>query len=176
MKTDGKASKVWLLLVEPKTMGQRIRFLRIAQGMTQTDLARRAAALARWDGLSKSFISLLEAGRTQPSVRTLAAVAEALGASMDWLWTGRPARRSRPAIGVKVRTERAAEAPVRPPRVFVAVTVERDGRRDRVEREVSREAAAGFVLGRREAGGVERSTPALIDAGGSLAPRGAGKG
>lgn len=141
-EVEGPGSRPWLLLEEPKTMGARIRFLRIAQGMTQTDLARRTADMARMDGFTKSFISLLEADRTQPSVRTLATLAETLGASMDYLWTGRPARRSRPAISVRLRVERPPAERTRPPRMFVVVTRERDGRRERVEREVSREVAA----------------------------------
>lgn len=61
------ANKMWLLLEEPVTMGDRIRFWRIAQGLVQQDLAERAGKAAGWkDGLSKTFLSLLESGRTRP--------------------------------------------------------------------------------------------------------------
>lgn len=52
-------------------VGARIRRLRRAAGLSQADLAG--------DGLSPSYISLLEAGKRTPSVEVLAALAKRLG-------------------------------------------------------------------------------------------------
>ncbi|MGH2671068.1 MAG: helix-turn-helix domain-containing protein, partial [bacterium] len=46
-----------------RRLGSRIRSARRARGLTQTDAAG--------PGLTKSFVSLLESGRTYPSVGTL---------------------------------------------------------------------------------------------------------
>lgn len=60
-----------------KRLGNRIRQARRAQGLTQS-----AAAGAQ---LTKSFISLLESGRTYPSVTTLVALADRLQTSLALL-------------------------------------------------------------------------------------------
>lgn len=58
------------------TMGRNIRQMRIEKGMT-------LQALADLTGLSPSMLSLLERGRTGPSIGTLVVVASALGAQMS---------------------------------------------------------------------------------------------
>lgn len=58
------------------SLGHRIRQLRQARGLTQSQLG---------GPLSKSFISLLEKDRTQPSLNTLLLVARRLGTSVDAL-------------------------------------------------------------------------------------------
>ncbi|HET6782089.1 MAG TPA: tetratricopeptide repeat protein [bacterium] len=63
---------VWL-----KRLGNRIRQVRRYRGLTQTDLAQ--------PDLTKSFISLLESGRTYPSVGTLVALASRLQTSLALL-------------------------------------------------------------------------------------------
>lgn len=63
---------VWL-----KRLGNRIRQVRRIRGLTQTDLAQ--------PNLTKSFISLLESGRTYPSVGTLVALASRLQTSLALL-------------------------------------------------------------------------------------------
>ena len=63
---------VWL-----KRLGNRIRQVRRFRGLTQTDLAK--------PNLTKSFISLLESGRTYPSVATLVALANRLQTSLALL-------------------------------------------------------------------------------------------
>lgn len=72
--TDQKSSKTppWL-----KRLGNRIRQVRRIRGLTQTDVAR--------PNLTKSFISLLESGRTYPSVGTLVALANRLQTSLALL-------------------------------------------------------------------------------------------
>ena len=58
------------------TIGRHIRQMRIEKGMT-------LQALADLTGLSPSMLSLLERGRTGPSIGTLVIVASALGAHMS---------------------------------------------------------------------------------------------
>lgn len=72
--TDAKTPKAppWL-----KRLGGRIRQVRRIRGLTQTDVAR--------PNLTKSFISLLESGRTYPSVGTLVALADRLQTSLALL-------------------------------------------------------------------------------------------
>jgi tetratricopeptide (TPR) repeat protein len=60
-----------------KRLGGRIRLARRIRGFTQTEIAR--------PNLTKSFISLLESGRTYPSVSTLVALASRLRTSMALL-------------------------------------------------------------------------------------------
>jgi len=60
-----------------KRLGSRIRQVRRVRGLTQTDVAK--------PNLTKSFISLLESGRTYPSVGTLVALANRLQTSLALL-------------------------------------------------------------------------------------------
>lgn len=71
---DQKVPKAPLWL---KRLGNRIRQVRRGRGLTQTDVAR--------PNLTKSFISLLESGRTYPSVGTLVALANRLQTSLALL-------------------------------------------------------------------------------------------
>ncbi len=77
--TDQKSPKspLWL-----RRLGNRIRQVRRARGLTQTDVAR--------PNLTKSFISLLESGRTYPSVGTLVALADRLQTSLALLLRDTP--------------------------------------------------------------------------------------
>jgi len=72
--TEQKAPKSppWL-----RRLGGRIRQVRRIRGLTQTDVAK--------PNLTKSFISLLESGRTYPSVATLVALANRLQTSLALL-------------------------------------------------------------------------------------------
>src|SRR5574341_288820 len=65
-------SPLWL-----KRLGSRIRQARRVRGFTQTDIAK--------PNLTKSFISLLESGRTYPSVSTLVTLASRLQTSLALL-------------------------------------------------------------------------------------------
>ena len=58
----------------PKQMGARIRRLRKARGMSQQDLADKAR-------LTRVFITRVEAGRQDPSLSTINAIARALDVS-----------------------------------------------------------------------------------------------
>ena len=58
-----------------ENLGQRIKQIRIKKGLTQESLAVRS-------GLTKSYISLLEAGKKIPAISTLSHIAVALGMSI----------------------------------------------------------------------------------------------
>jgi transcriptional regulator with XRE-family HTH domain len=61
-------------------LGERLRQLRVAAGMTQTDLAG--------DRFSKEYVSQIERGKTRPNVETTAWLAERLGVDPALLATG----------------------------------------------------------------------------------------
>ena len=65
------------------TVGQRINYIRTEQGLTLEKLADQA-------GLSKSFLWGVEQDRSGISGRRLLQVANALGASLDFLLRGEP--------------------------------------------------------------------------------------
>ena len=65
------------------TVGQRINFIRSEQGLTLERLAEQA-------GVSKSFLWEVEQDRSGISGRRLLQVANALGASLDFLLRGEP--------------------------------------------------------------------------------------
>jgi transcriptional regulator with XRE-family HTH domain len=66
-----------------QTLAQRLRRARKAAGLS----ARRLDALA---GLTPCHTSLIESGlRENPKATTVAALAKALGVSLDWLVSGR---------------------------------------------------------------------------------------
>jgi transcriptional regulator with XRE-family HTH domain len=56
------------------TIGEVVRTLRVSAGLKQSDLAERA-------GVSTSSISLVEAGRREPTIKWLRSIAPALGMS-----------------------------------------------------------------------------------------------
>ena len=58
--------------MEKKTIGQFIAVLRKANGLTQQDLSD-------YTGLSVRFIKSVEAGKGNPSIHSLAKIAEVLG-------------------------------------------------------------------------------------------------
>ena len=53
-------------------MGKRLKQLRVAKRMSQ-------AALAKWAGLTREYVNKLEAGKQDPSLTTMSALAKALG-------------------------------------------------------------------------------------------------
>lgn len=69
--------------------GARLREQRVRKGLSQADLCS--------DGLSTSYISLLESGRRQASPKVVQALASRLGVDVDYLLTGqdRPVRQER---------------------------------------------------------------------------------
>jgi len=63
-----------------ETVGERLRRLRVAQGLSQRELAA--------PGVSYAYISRIEAGARRPSVKALRKLAAKLGVSPDYLETG----------------------------------------------------------------------------------------
>ena len=61
-----------------RDMGRRIRDLRRMKGLTQQQLARKAA-------ISGSFLGLIERGQKAPSLETLVDLCNALGTDMNYL-------------------------------------------------------------------------------------------
>jgi transcriptional regulator with XRE-family HTH domain len=53
-------------------MGKTVRQLRQAKGLSQAELAKRA-------GLSREYVNKIEAGKYDPPLSTINAIAEALG-------------------------------------------------------------------------------------------------
>ncbi|MFH8407836.1 helix-turn-helix domain-containing protein [Streptomyces sp. NPDC018019] len=75
------------MTIEQPAFGERVREIRRAQGMSQGDLAG--------DGVSPSYVSLVESGRRSPSTKAAKAIAERLGMSLEELCAPRPADRER---------------------------------------------------------------------------------
>lgn len=69
---------------ELSSVGDRIRFVRTERGWTLDQLAERS-------GVSKSFLWEVEQGRSNMSGEKLVRVANALGASLDYLLQGKAA-------------------------------------------------------------------------------------
>src|SRR5262245_8105729 len=61
-------------------LGTRLRQLRVAAGLTQSDLAG--------ERFSKEYVSQIERGKTRPTPQTLAWIAERLGVDASYLETG----------------------------------------------------------------------------------------
>lgn len=62
-----------------KSLGRRMRELRLKRNMTQEKLAEKT-------GLSVTFVGLIERGENIPSVKTCNRIAKALGVSLDELF------------------------------------------------------------------------------------------
>src|SRR5688572_25224977 len=62
------------------TLGGRVRQLRIARGLTQTDLAG--------DRFSKEYVSQIERGKTRPTQETIEWLAARLGVDASFLASG----------------------------------------------------------------------------------------
>ena len=64
----------------PSGLGTRLRQLRVAAGLTQSDLAG--------ERFSKEYVSQIERGKTRPTPQTLDWIAERLGVDSSYLETG----------------------------------------------------------------------------------------
>jgi len=78
-----------------------VRKLRIARGLTQTDLAR--------DRFTKEYMSQIERGKARPTVETLEWLAHRLGVGRDFLETGVFSEESERAAGLVTRAEAAIQ-------------------------------------------------------------------
>ena len=85
-------------------LGARLARLRVGRGLTQTALAARA-------GIPRPYVNALEAGRHEPTVRTLTALARALDvelAALVWRVAGRDYADPGAALGARVAQRRRA--------------------------------------------------------------------
>lgn len=73
-------STIWRMAGR-ETVGERIRRLRTARGLTQRDLAASGR-------VSDAYVSRIERGQRQPSIKALRAIAAKLGVSAHYLETG----------------------------------------------------------------------------------------
>src|ERR671922_2048620 len=64
----------------PSGLGTRLRQLRVAAGLTQSELAG--------DRVSKEYVSQIERGKTRPTRETLAWIGERLGVDVSYPETG----------------------------------------------------------------------------------------
>lgn len=64
-----------------KELGMRIRYLREQKKMTLEDLSFEA-------GINKNYLSDLERGNRNPTIKVLVKIAEALGISLEVLFKG----------------------------------------------------------------------------------------
>lgn len=81
---------------EVVNLGARLKGVRLATGMSLREVARRL-------GVSASFVSQMENGKSQPSVATLYSMAQLLGVSIDELFSPEPSAVSAPAAPVQIR-------------------------------------------------------------------------
>jgi len=103
-------------------LGERIRERRLELGLSQRELAS--------DGVSYAYISRIEAGTRNPSVKALRQLAPKLGVSVEWLETGEePTRFARFETGELRLLEQALRA------------LDGSERRDRLLDELRRERA-----------------------------------
>ena len=80
-------------------MGERVRRLRIARGLTQTELANGR--------FTKEYTSQIERGRVRPTAETLDWLAERLGVERAYLETGVSSEESERAASLVLRAEAA---------------------------------------------------------------------
>ena len=67
--------------MDTQIIAQRIKDIRLAKGLTQDTLGVRA-------GLTRSYISLLEAGKKVPAISTLYKLSNVLGVNIGFLISG----------------------------------------------------------------------------------------
>src|SRR5256712_3840398 len=82
-------------------LGTRLRQLRVAAGLTQSELAG--------DRFSKEYVSQIERGKTRPTQETLAWIAERLGVDVSYLETGQSWDEYAEVEAAVVRAEAAIE-------------------------------------------------------------------
>src|SRR5215210_1512911 len=82
-------------------LGARLRQLRVAAGLTQSELAG--------DRFSKEYLSQIERGKTRPTAETLAWIAEQLGVEATYLQTGQSWNEYAEVEAAVTRAEAAVE-------------------------------------------------------------------
>jgi len=100
------------------SIGARIKYLREARGWTQDRLAQEAR-------VSKSFVSEVENNRRNPSAEKLLDIASVLGASLDFIMTGKTEgsgeQQASPSVTIPRELAEAAEEKRWPYRHVIAV-------------------------------------------------------
>src|SRR6188508_2727485 len=84
------------------SMGERVRQLRIARGLTQTGLAG--------ERFSKEYVSQIERGKTRPTGETVEWLASRLGVDPSFLETGVSSSERERVESVVARAEAAVES------------------------------------------------------------------
>src|SRR5213594_4777926 len=84
------------------SMGERVRQLRIARGLTQTELAG--------ERFSKEYVSQIERGKTRPTGETVEWLASRLGIDQSFLETGVSSSERERVESVVARVEAAIES------------------------------------------------------------------
>src|ERR671931_1773273 len=82
-------------------LGSRLRQLRVAAGLTQSELAG--------DRFSKEYVSQIERGKTRPTPQTLEWIAERLGVELSYLETGQSWEEYAEVEAAVMRAEAAVE-------------------------------------------------------------------
>ena len=85
----------------PSGLGTRLRQLRVAAGLTQSELAG--------DRVSKEYVSQIERGKTRPTRETLAWIGERLGVDVSYLETGQTWNECAEVEAAVMRAEAAVE-------------------------------------------------------------------
>src|SRR5688572_5801553 len=84
------------------SLGERVRQLRVARGLTHTDLAG--------DRCSKEYVSQIERGKTRPTAETLEWIAARLGVDRAFLESGVSTSERERVAALIARAEAAIEA------------------------------------------------------------------
>src|SRR6266550_8729172 len=82
-------------------LGERLRQLRVAASLTQSELAG--------DRFSKEYVSQIERGKTRPTAETLSWIAERLGVEVSYLQTGQSWNEYAEVEAAVMRAEAAVE-------------------------------------------------------------------
>src|SRR6059058_2656960 len=82
-------------------LGERLRQLRVAAGLTQSELAG--------ERFSKEYVSQIERGKTRPTTETLSWIAERLGVDVSYLQTGQSWNEYAEVEAAVMRAEAAVE-------------------------------------------------------------------
>ena len=102
MNTDAAVTSTTTPGAPVSGIGERVRSLRVAAGMTQTELAG--------DKFSKEYVSQIERGKTRPTSETVAWIAERLGVDAAYLAQGVAADVRARVEAVLARGEALSEA------------------------------------------------------------------
>src|SRR4249919_1990757 len=85
----------------PRGIGERVRALRVAAGLTQTELAG--------ERFSKEYVSQIERGKTRPTAETIAWLGEKLGVDATFIEIGVSTDERNRVEGILVRAEASLE-------------------------------------------------------------------